>query len=106
MTMDDFTAALDELWNANRTRMLARGQTVLTALEDAAAGRPFDRATAAREAHALAGALGSYGRPGSALFAEVERVLDGEEGAGGEPELEADLSSCADRVRRALAALA
>ena len=106
--MDDLAAALDQLWKANRGKMIARAEGVLTALEDAAAGLPVDRAAAAREAHALAGALGAYGRPGSALFAEIERVLDGVEGAGctDEPqELEADLASCAERVRQALAEL-
>lgn len=91
--------ALNRLWTANRPKILARGATVVAALEDAAAGRPFDRDAAIREAHTLAGALGTYGRPGSALFAEVERVL-AEESA--EPELEADLASCAARVRQAL----
>lgn len=67
------------------------------------ARRPPDRGA---EAHTLAGLLGPYGRPGSALFAEVERVLDDGEGAGGgEPEPESDLGSCAERVRRALAVL-
>jgi hypothetical protein len=35
----------------------------------------------------------------------VERVLDGEEGAGCGSEPEADLASCAERVRQALAEL-
>lgn len=103
--MDDLAAALDGLWLANRDKMLARGAAVLAALEDAAAGRPVDLGTAARGAHALAGALGTYGRPGSALFAEIERVLDGDEGATCGDEPEADLASCAERVRRALAEL-
>jgi hypothetical protein len=91
--------ALERLWAVNRPNILARAAAVLAALEDAAAERPFDREVAAREAHTLAGALGTYGRPGSALFAEVERILAGE-AAGGEPE--ADPRSCAERVRRAI----
>ena len=90
---------MERLWTANRPKILARAATVLAALEDAAAGRPYDREAAAREAHTLAGALGTYGRPGSALFAEVERVLAGESD-GCEPE--SDPLSCAERVRRAL----
>ncbi len=100
MTDAEFAAAMAQLWAANRTKVLARGALVLAALEDAAAGRPFDRVAAAREAHTLAGTLGTYGRPGSALFAEVERALSDEE--GGDPEPEADLGCCAGRVRRAL----
>lgn len=80
-------------------------QDEMAALEDAAAGRPVDLGAAAREAHAPAGALGTYGRAG-ALFAEIERVLDREEGATCGDEPEADLTSCAERVRRALAELA
>jgi HPt (histidine-containing phosphotransfer) domain-containing protein len=102
--VDDLAAAMDRLWTANRPKMLARGQAVLAALEDAAAGRPVDRTAAAREAHTLAGALGTYGRPGSALFAEIERVLDPHDDAAGcEPE--GDLASCAERVRLALETL-
>lgn len=96
---DDLAAAMARLWTANRPKILARATTVLAALEDLAAGRSYDREAAAREAHTLAGALGTYGRPGSALFSEVERVLAGDV-EGCEPE--ADPGSCAERVRRAL----
>lgn len=94
---DALAAALDRLWQANRATLLARGEVVLAALEAVAADLPADRAAAARDAHVLAGALGTYGRPGSELFAEAERVLaDG--AATATPTL-------AERVRGALRAL-
>ena len=95
---DDLAAAMARLWTANRPKILARATTVLAALEDRAAGRSYDREAAAREAHTLAGALGTYGRPGSALFRRWSGSWPASRGlrARGRP------ASCAERVRRAL----
>ncbi len=94
--VDPLAAALDRLWSANRATILARGEIVLAALEAGAAAEPPVCQAAAREAHVLAGALGTYGRPGSELFAEVERAL---------AEPVADSAELASRVREALRAL-
>jgi hypothetical protein len=90
---DALAAAMATLWDKNRDTVVARAVAVHRALLD---GVGLDEA--AREAHVLAGALGTYGRPGSALFAEVERVLDGDEA-------EADLPALAARVSRAISQL-
>lgn len=94
---DPLTAALDRLWQRNGPELRARAGRVLAALEAAGAGDGADRSAAAREAHVLAGALGTYGRPGSALFAAAEQLLA--DGAAQDP---AALLSLSEQVRLVL----
>jgi hypothetical protein len=99
---DALTTALAGLWAKNRDRVLTRANAVLDALDAAAAGQPADLAAAARESHVLAGALGTYGRAGSEVFAEAETAMAAS--GSGEPEA-ADLEALARRVREVVAAL-
>lgn len=88
---DPLAAALDRLWQTNGPELRARAERVLAALT----GEPSDREGAVRDAHVLAGALGTYGRPGSEVFAAAEVAL-----TGGDPAAE-----LVDDVRRVLATL-
>lgn len=72
---DDVSDLVERLWQTNRAKVLARLDEVLAAVDLLAAGRAADRTAAERQAHALAGALGTYSRPGSSLLKEVERTL-------------------------------
>lgn len=99
---DPLADALAALWATNRGRVLARATAVLRELEAAASGRAADLELAAREAHVLAGALGTYGQAGSAVFAEVEGALTSSGSAAPE---EVALGALADRVRQIVAAL-
>lgn len=95
MNDDPLAAALEALWSKNRDRVLERAHTVLLALESGS-----DLEIAAREAHVLAGALGTYGRGGSAVFAEVEAALAADASPGA-----ADRGALAHRVRDVITAL-
>ena len=67
--------AVERLWHSNRPKILTRLRQVVSAVEQLACGGEVDRAEAQRQAHALAGALGTYRRPGSPLLKEVEQAL-------------------------------
>lgn len=97
---DPLAAALDRLWRTNGPELRARAERVLSALSSPEL-EALDRADAVRDAHVLAGALGTYGRPGSELFAAAEALLDGGP-EGAEPA--ARVALAAD-VRRLLAEL-
>lgn len=71
---DPLAAALDRLWRTNGPELRARAERVRAALTDSG-GATGDQAGAVRDAHVLAGALGTYGRPGSELFATAEALL-------------------------------
>lgn len=93
MGPDPLAVALDRLWRKNRPELLARAARVEAALIDGVAD-PI----AAEDAHVLAGALGTYGRPGSALFATAEDLL-----TVGDPAARTELAAA---VRTVLAQLA
>ena len=95
---DPLAAALDRLWRTNGPELRARAERVLAALADPGG----DRADAVRDAHVLAGALGTYGRAGSELFAAAEALLE-REPAGDHA---AACRALADDVRRLLSDLA
>lgn len=92
---DPLAAALDRLWQTNGPELRARAERVLSALSspEAVAGEDV-----VRDAHVLAGALGTYGRPGSELFTMAEGLLEAGRD-GGDPGARAAL---AEDVRRLL----
>ncbi|MGQ0843964.1 MAG: hypothetical protein ACT4QF_07490 [Sporichthyaceae bacterium] len=102
MGEDALAAALAGLWAKNRPLVLERAQTVLRELELASTGQPADLSLAAREAHVLAGALGTYGREGSEVFSEVEQTVVSSSSAAPE---ETALGVLAHRVRATIAEL-
>lgn len=69
---DDF---VERLWAANEARSRARLVDVLVVLDAVASGDQADLELGISQAHILAGALGSFGRPGSDLLKEVEQAL-------------------------------
>ena len=93
---DAMSAILEQAWHRQHARVLGRLGRVALALDELAAGRAAD-ASATGEAHVLAGALGTYGRPGSPLLREAEVCLSGD---GGDP------AALARRVRALTAELA
>lgn len=70
MSGSDLGALVEAVWLRQRPRVEARLHAVVAALRTGAADEG-----AAHEAHRLAGALGTYGRPGSDLAREAERAL-------------------------------
>lgn len=76
---DAMAAILERAWERNHERVLGRLDRVALALEQLAGGSGGDT-SATNEAHVLAGALGTYGRPGSPLLREAELCLSGEGG--------------------------
>lgn len=66
---------VEQMWVKHRDRVLARLTALEESLDALARGEQVDRAAAAREAHVLAGGLGTYGRPGSELMSRVELAL-------------------------------
>lgn len=88
---DPLAQVVEQVWQRNRERVLARLARTEVALRDLAGGVPAD-AGAAQDAHVLAGALGTYGRPGSELLKLAELALSGRG--------EADPLALADEVRR------
>ena len=70
MSADPLAAIVEAMWCAQRDRIVARLLRVVNALEAGVADP-----TSASDAHRLAGALGTYGRPGSELSREAERAL-------------------------------
>lgn len=74
----DFSPAVEQLWRRFQPLAQSRVAELDAYAGVRAEGRDDEdaRARARAAAHALAGALGSYGRPeGSALAAEVEALL-------------------------------
>lgn len=69
---EEVAALLEQLWQANRGVLLDRLDVVVAGLSGAPG---TDLQDAARQAHSLAGALGTYGRPGSPLLKSAERAL-------------------------------
>ncbi len=98
---DPLAAALDRLWQRNGPELRVRAERVLAALA-APDGSGADRAAAVSDAHVLAGALGTYGRPGSELFATAEALLGGEVGGAPGGAERAARAQLADDVRRLL----
>lgn len=97
----EVAALLEQLWQDNRGVLLGRLDVVLAALEARAAGQAGAQQDAARQAHSLAGALGTYGRPGSPLMRQAEKALDSE---GGDAGSAADLAAQVRALREALQA--
>jgi hypothetical protein len=71
---DPVADVVEAMWQRNRARLLARLDRVEAALRAQSPAAPVDTA-AAEDAHVLAGALGTYGRPGSELLKQVELAL-------------------------------
>lgn len=84
---------VERLWISNRPRMQRRFLDVLEVLDALACEDEADVQLGARDAHVLAGALGTYGRPGSDLMKYVEQSLAA-------PVEAAVASELADRVRQ------
>ena len=74
MSEEHFDADLDALWQALVPVALSR-VAVLEAFLARPGAEPVSRADAVEAAHRLAGALGSFARPGSAEAARLERLL-------------------------------
>lgn len=77
MTDTDFAAVLAQMWSAFAPLARSRVEVLETYLAAVGEGEPSPvlRADAAAAAHKLAGALGSYGRPGSPEAADLEALL-------------------------------
>lgn len=77
--MDDVTGdaqeIVDRLWTKNRHRVSERIAVLAHGLAALARGEEPDPAPLVAQAHALAGVLGTYGRPGSEAMLEVEEAL-------------------------------
>jgi HPt (histidine-containing phosphotransfer) domain-containing protein len=107
---DDLDATIAALWREARPRVLARIDVVAQAAAALRAGR-LDADLAAharREAHKLAGALGTFGLPdGTETARAVEQRLEAGPSAADEPALTAatqELRRIADEGPRAPAA--
>jgi HPt (histidine-containing phosphotransfer) domain-containing protein len=90
---DDLEATIAALWHDARPRVLARVEVVETALAALRSGGldPALAAEARREAHKLAGALGTFGMPnGTAAARAVERRLEAGVGPGDEAAMAAE----------------
>ncbi len=96
---EDLTAVIDELWQAFRPAAVDRVDVIETYLArlDTGVDDPVQRAAAASAAHKLAGALGSYLRPGSPEAADLEDLL-----RGGDPVGPAQLSPLVRVLRTAV----
>ncbi len=68
--MNELEDLVEAVWQRQRPRVLGRLEVVVGALRAGVADQE-----AAREAHVLAGALGTYGRPGSSLLRRAELAL-------------------------------
>jgi hypothetical protein len=73
---DPLDAVVARIWVRALPKVLARLDVVIGALSAAAAGTAA-AAEEVRDAHVLAGTLGSYGRPGSDLLRDAELLLAG-----------------------------
>ena len=72
--VDPVAAAVEAAWQRNQVRIRSRLEHVLGGVEVLAdGGAPAPDVE--QEAHVLAGALGTYGRPGSALLRRAELAL-------------------------------
>lgn len=71
--MSDLEDLVERVWQRQRPQVEERLHRVVSALRAGAVDPQ-----AAVEAHKLAGALGTYGRPGSELAGRAERALRGE----------------------------
>ena len=75
---DKLTHALDDLWNKHLPLVQSRIETIRNAIEALRTNHLGEdlRAEAARNAHHLAGSLGTFGlQSGSDAAAEIERML-------------------------------
>lgn len=70
MSEADLAALVEAMWRTKRDLVVDRLRSVVAALQQGAADPD-----AAADAHRLAGALGTYGRPGSELAQQAERAL-------------------------------
>jgi HPt (histidine-containing phosphotransfer) domain-containing protein len=89
-------AAIAALWRDARPRALGRVETLEGAVGALGAGRldPDAAAEATREAHKLAGALGTFGMPEGTRHARaLERRLGEGAGPGDAPELAVEVAA-------------